>query len=285
MEHVVTMKNVSKQFAGFSLKDVSLNIPKGYIMGLIGPNGAGKTTLIKLMMDLIHPNSGDIKVFGRSYDDFEKEIKAKIGFVYDEPGFYEDLTVKRMKQIIAPFYETWDDSKFEHYLKDFGVPKWKKIKHLSKGMKMKFSLALALSHDAELILLDEPTSGLDPSSRRELMDLLRDIMLDENKTILLSSHITTDLDRIADFVTYMNNGQIVFSEPKDELFETYGIVKGPNSINEEIHKYLIGLRKTDVGFEALTNSINEVEKADSGRLVIERPSLEDIVYYYEREVQ
>lgn len=278
------MNNVSKLYDGFSLTNVSLDIPRGYIMGLIGPNGAGKTTLIKLMMNLIHPSSGDIEVFGKSYKGHEKEIKSKIGFVYDEPGFYQDETIKRMKSIIAPFYSSWDEDQFQKYMDVFQLPERKKIKKLSKGMKMKFSLALALSHDADFIVLDEPTSGLDPVFRRELLEIFGDIIQDENKTILLSSHITTDLDRIADFITYINDGEIVFSRPKDDIFETYAVVKGPNSIMDEVlMKHLIGTRQTVVGFEALTDDVSKVEKlVDSSQLVIETPNLEDILYYYSK---
>lgn len=284
MDHVVSLNNVSKLYDGFSLSNVMLDIPRGYIMGLIGPNGAGKTTLIKLMMNLIHPSSGDIEVFGMPYKGHEKEIKSKIGFVYDEPGFYQDETVTRMKNMIAPFYESWNEEQFQKYMNEFQLPERKKIKKLSKGMKMKFSLALALSHDAELIVLDEPTSGLDPVFRRELMEIFADIIQDENKTILLSSHITTDLDRIADFITYIDDGEIVFSRPKDDIFETYAIVKGPNSVmNEELMKYLIGTRQTVIGFEALTHETFKVEeRAGHDQLVIETPNLEDLLYYYNR---
>lgn len=285
MANIVSMSNVSKLYDGFSLSNVSFQIPKGYIMGLIGPNGAGKTTLIKLMMNLAHPSSGDIDVFGNPYHGHEKEIKSRIGFVYDEPGLYQDETIKRMKSMIAPFYASWDETQFQTYMDYFQLPQRKKIKKLSKGMKMKFSLALALSHDADFIVLDEPTAGLDPVFRRELLEIFADIMQDENKTILLSSHITTDLDRIADFITYIDNGQIVFSRPKDDIFETYGVVKGPNSMmDESFRKCLIGTRQTAVGFEALTDQVSDVEAlAGDGGLVIEPASLEDILYYHSKE--
>src|SRR5699024_2845299 len=162
MEHTVSMKNVSKRYDEFALTNVSLAIPKGYIMGLIGPNGAGKTTLIKLMMNLIHPDRGEIEVFAKQYAGNERDIKSRIGFVYDESGLYGDESVKRMKSMIAPFYDSWNQDQYEKYIDWFQLPQRKKIKKLSKGMRMKFSLAIALSHDAEFIVLDEPTSGLDP---------------------------------------------------------------------------------------------------------------------------
>ncbi|HEX7064396.1 MAG TPA: ABC transporter ATP-binding protein [Bacillales bacterium] len=281
MEQTVSMQNVSKHYDGFSLKDVSLTIPRGYITGLVGPNGSGKTTLIKLIMNLIHADSGAIRVFGKSYTGNEREIKANIGFVYDEPGFYQDETVKGMKDIVAPFYDTWDERQFEQYRERFQLPLRKKIKKLSKGMKMKFSLALALSHNADFIVMDEPTSGLDPIFRRELTELLSDIMQNENKTILFSTHITAELDRIADFITYINNGEIVFSREKDDIIESFALVKGPNAVLKKALKdKLAGFRQTEVGFEGVTDQMDEVEAQFGDQLVIEKPSMEDIMFYY-----
>lgn len=284
MDNVVSMQNVTKRYDDFIMDNVSFDIPKGYIMGVIGQNGSGKTTLIKLITNLVHPNNGEIKLFGKSYSNCEKEIKEKIGFVYDHPGFYQHETVKQMKEIIAPFYKDWNDETFEKYRKSFHLPEHKKIKELSKGMKMKLSLAFALSHEAELIVMDEPTSGLDPVFRRELLEIFSDIIQNENRTIVLASHITADLDRIADFITYIHDGEIVLSRPKDDLFESLAVVKGPNSLLEgEFKQLLIGMRKSDVGFEALTGDVSQVEKfAGKSRLVIEKPNLEDILFYYSK---
>lgn len=226
MEHILEIKGLNKSYNDFSLKDVNFDLDRGYIMGFIGPNGAGKSTTIRLIMNLIKRNSGNIKVFGLDNIQNEKEIKQKIGFVYDENYFYEDLTLVEMKNIIAPFYKYWDEKTFKKYIVDFDLPKKKKIKELSKGMKIKYSLALALSHGAELIIMDEPTSGLDPVFRSEMLEILCSVLQDERKSIFFSTHITSDLEKVADYITFINKGKIIFSEPKDDILENYAIVKG-----------------------------------------------------------
>jgi len=201
-------------------------LPYGYIMGLIGPNGAGKTTTIKLIMNLLRRDDGEIRIFGKDNLEYEMEIKSRIGFVYDTPTFYEHLNLKQMKNIIAPFYKNWDEVLFQRYIKEFELPLKRKVKALSRGMLMKFALPIALSHHAELIIMDEPTSGLDPVFRRELLDILSALIQDEKKSILFSTHVTSDLERIADYITFINRGKVVFSRTRDEIFEKYGVVKG-----------------------------------------------------------
>lgn len=183
MENILELNHVSKAFDGFALDDVSFSLEKGYIMGFIGPNGAGKSTTIRCMMDLIHIDSGNVRLFGEDFRHDLKSLKQRIGFVYDQDVFFEDLTVDKNKRIISPFYEHWDDVVFYRYIKEFNIPLDKKIKDLSKGTKMKFALAIALSHHAELIIMDEPTSGLDPVFRKELLDILLGVIQDENKAI------------------------------------------------------------------------------------------------------
>ncbi len=250
-------------------------------MGFIGPNGAGKSTTIKLIMNLIKKDSGEIKIFGKDNIEYEKEIKEKIGFVYDENYFYEHLNIETMKKIIAPFYKNWDNQVFYKYLKTFDLDPNKKINNLSKGMKMKFSLAIALSHNAELIIMDEPTAGLDPVFRREILDILYDLIQDENKSVFFSTHITTDLEKIADYITFINEGKMVFSENKDDIMEKYSLVKGGlDFLNEETKKYFIGINKNSFGFQGLTSSpnvIREISKKDD--IILERPTLEDIMVY------
>ena len=202
---MLEINNLSKEFyEGFKLDNISFKLEPGYIMGFIGPNGSGKSTAIKLIMNLLKKDSGEIKIFGKDNIKSEIEIKDRIGFVYDEPYFYDNLTINHMKNIIAPFYSKWDDDLFQKYLRDFELGNDYKIKKLSKGMKMKFALAIALSHHAELIIMDEPTSGLDPIFRREILDILHNIIQDENTSIFFSTHITTDLEKIADYITYIN---------------------------------------------------------------------------------
>ena len=277
---MLKVEGLSKKFKRFQLKDVSFQLEKGYIMGFIGPNGSGKTTTIKLIMNLLNRDSGNIEIFGKDNIEFEKQVKDRIGFVYDESYFYQDLTIKQMKNIVAPFYTRWDEDTFQRYMDEFNLDEKQKIKKLSKGMKMKFSLSLALSHHAELIIMDEPTSGLDPVFRREMLDILYDIIQDADKSIFFSTHITTDLEKIADFITFIDDGEVVFSKEKDLLLETYGVVKGGNDdLTPELEKKLLGVRKTDVGFEALTDKKTFVRDLAGEKVLIERPSIEDIMYY------
>ncbi|WP_353095762.1 ABC transporter ATP-binding protein [Tissierella praeacuta] len=277
---MLEIKNLSKNFKKFKLDNVSFKLESGYIMGFIGPNGAGKSTTIKLIMNLLKKDSGEIKIFGKDNIKFEKEIKNRIGFVYDESYFYEDLTIKQMKNIIAPFYKEWDERLFNQYMKDFDLDISQKIKKLSKGMKMKFSLGVALSHNADLIIMDEPTSGLDPVFRREILDILYNIIQDENKSIFFSTHITTDLEKIADYITFINNGKIIFSKSKDDILESYGIIKGGNNLlDDDIRKEFIGIRETKVGFEGLVENPQKLKKLFGDEAIIERPTLEDIMVY------
>jgi len=279
MNKILEIKNVEKSFDGFKLDKINFSLNKGYIMGFIGPNGAGKTTAIRLIMNLLKKNSGDIKIFGMDNVSDEVAIKDRIGFVYEESYFYEHLTIKKMKEIIALFYSRWDDEKFADYCEIFGLLPNKKIKDLSKGTKMKFSLAVALSHNAELLILDEPTSGLDPVFRDKLMDILREEIQDENKSVLFSTHITSDLEKIADYITFINDGKIVFSDQKDILLENYKIIKGDSAIlTDGIRNELLGVKENKFGFEALCN----VEKQNifsQFEIVTEKPSLEQMMVY------
>lgn len=280
MSNILEVKNLTKEYKSFTLDNISFNLEKGYIMGFVGPNGAGKSTTIKLIMNLIKKNSGDIKIFGMDNIKSEKEIKQKIGFVYDESYFYEELSLIEMKSILAPFYKNWDNNAFNKYLSEFDLPGKKKIKELSKGMKMKYSLALALSHGAELIIMDEPTSGLDPIFRREMLDILHSIIQDENKGIFFSTHITTDLEKVADYITFLNEGKVVFSAEKDSILESYSIVKGDNMLlDPTTKKEFIGIRETSFGFEGLIKNTHGMKKLFKTNALIEKASLEDIMVY------
>lgn len=286
MDYILEISNLKKSFKDFTLNNISLSLPKGFIMGFIGPNGAGKSTTIKLIMNLMKREAGSIKVFGLDNIKNEKEIKNRLGFVYDENYFYEDLTINEMKSVIAPLYKNWDESAFKRYIKEFSLAPNKKIKELSKGMKMKFSMSIALSHKAELLIMDEPTSGLDPLVRSELLDILAYIIQDESKGVFFSTHITSDLDKIADYVTLINKGEIIFTLPKDEILDNYAIVKGGNGlIDKDIRKEFIGLREHDYGFEGLTADKNKLRKILRNEVIIEKPSLEDIMLYFTKSQQ
>ncbi|MCD2348316.1 ABC transporter ATP-binding protein [Clostridium guangxiense] len=280
MENILEISNLSKGYKEFSLKDISFKLKRGYIMGFIGPNGAGKSTTIKLIMNLIKKDSGNIKIFGIDNIKNEREIKQKIGFVYDENYFYENLNLMDMKDIIASFYKHWDEKIFKKYFSDFDLPKKRKIKELSKGMKMKYSLALALSHGAELIIMDEPTSGLDPIFRSEMLEILCSVIQDENKSIFFSTHITSDLEKVADYITFINKGQIVFSEQKDDVLENYSIVKGKKELlDKDTRKEFISINENAFGFEALTNNTKNIKRLFRNDVLIEKANLEDIMVY------
>ena len=280
MENVLDIQNLKKNYEDFVLDEISFSLPEGYIMGLIGPNGAGKTTIIKSIMNLIMKHGGSIKIFGKDNLDHEVEIKSRIGFVYDNPNYYEHLNLKQIKNIIRPFYKEWDEKVFLNLVDQFELPLKKTIKKFSRGMVMKAAIAIALSHHADLIIMDEPTSGLDPVFRRELLDLLYQLLQSEKKSILFSTHITSDLERIADYITFINHGKIVFSKPKDEVLENYALVKGGNDLlNEETKTWFAGIRKSQFGFEALTDDVKRIKKNFGLAVVIDKANLEDIMYF------
>lgn len=280
MDSILKVYGLCRSFGEFQIKDVSISLPRGYIMGFIGPNGAGKTTTIKLIMNLIKRDRGEVLIFGKDNIKNEKEVKQRIGFVYDENYYYDFLSLQEMKNIIAPFYRDWDEAVFQKYLKVFELPPRKKVKDLSRGMKMKFSLALALSHKAELILMDEPTSGLDPVFRSELLDILRSEIQDENRGILFSSHITSDLERIADYICFINNGQIVFSQTCDELREKYLLVKGPlELLKESTRQLMLNVKEDHFGFEGLSDQPDRIRRLLGDQALYEFPSLDQIILY------
>lgn len=280
IENIVEFKNVSKYFKDFSLKDINLQIMKGLVTGFVGANGAGKSTTMKLIMNLLQADKGEIKVFGKQYANNERDIKERIGFVYDSNVFYENLNLKDIRKIIAPAYKNWSDKQFYDYIKLFELPLNKAIKTFSKGMQMKTSLALALSHDAEFIIMDEPTAGLDPVFRRELLDILKELTNDATRTLFFSTHITSDLERIADRIIFIQDGNILFHESIKDVQERYKLVKGnTNLLHQTIVKGFINIDRFSNEFQALTNNAEEVRKSLGDQVVIEEATLEDIMFY------
>jgi len=281
MVQALEIKGLRKEYNGFFLKDISFSLPQGYVMGLIGPNGAGKTTIIKLILNLIKKKAGEIRVFGMDNLKQEIEMKSRIGFVHEVPSFYGYMKLERVKSIVSRFYPAWDDKLFSRLCGEFKLPLGKKISSLSRGMNTKFALALALSHDADLLLMDEPTSGLDPVFRRELMERLSEIIQDEQKAVLFSTHITSDLVRTADYITYIQGGEIIFSSTKDKVREDWAIVKGENELlTDEILPLFKGIRKSQYGFKALTSDIEKVRRQLSGQnLIVEKASLDEIMFF------
>lgn len=252
-------------------------------MGYIGPNGAGKTTTINAILDIIKPDNGKIMLFGKELTSNACEIKQKIGFVIGENAFYEFLNAQDMAGIISRFYKHWDWGVFNRYMREFELDPGKKIESYSRGMKVKFALACALSHHAELFILDEPTSGLDPVFRSELMEIFQHIISDGEKTILFSTHITSDLDSIADYITFINQGRIVFSRDKNSILTNFALVKGRKNQREKVlgSGKIKGMLESDVGFSALTDDRSWFLRNAPG-LVIERATLEDIMVHFIR---
>jgi ABC-2 type transport system ATP-binding protein len=264
-----------KSYDSFTLNDVTFNVPSGYIMGFIGPNGAGKTTTIKLILNIIRGDSGSVKLFGREDALGQND---EIGVVMDAPLYVDDWKVDDVESAISLFYKQWDKQIFAEYLKQFGLEPKKKVKDLSRGMKIKLQIAAALSHDAKLLVLDEPTSGLDPVARDEIRDLLRGFVSDVNKGVLFSTHITSDLENTADYITFILNGSIVFTGVKDDLIEKYArVTGGPGDLSLEQKSLVIGYREHGTGFEGM------VEAADTGKLpgnvLTEEISLDEIIIF------
>lgn len=282
MNNVLEINNITKDYKKFKIDNISFNLPKGYIMGFIGANGAGKTTTIKLILNMIKRDSGEIKVFGLDNIREEERIKEQIGVVFDECYYLEDWTLNDVEKAVSMFYKNWNNSIYEKYLKEFNLARDKKVKDLSRGMRMKLMIAVAFSHEAKLLILDEPTSGLDPVARDEFLDILRDYIEDEEKSVIFSSHITSDIEKIADYITYINNGKIIFTGEKDEFLEKYCIIKGgKEDITESQKKEIIGLRIHSTGFEGLI----ELKKAVgfSSKVIIEKASLDEIMIYMNKE--
>ena len=282
MNDILSIEKTYKTYDDFTLKNINLNVPKGIIMGLVGENGAGKTTTIKLILNLIKRDKGSIKIFGLDNIQKEMEIKERIGVVMDESNFYTDLNPNDISKIMSNIYANWDNDTFFDYLKQFNIPRKKTIKDLSKGMKMKLSIAVALSHKPDLLILDEPTSGLDPIVRNEILDIFQDFIQDEEKSILFSTHITSDLDKIADYITFIHKGEIIFSKEKDGLINDYGIIKcGKDDFNKIDSKDVVGYRKNQFGYEILVINRQLSEIKYKG-LTIDSVNLEDIMLFYIR---
>ncbi|MGM8212373.1 ABC transporter ATP-binding protein [Virgibacillus sp. W0430] len=281
--NTVEFKHVSKKRKDFSIDNLSMTIPEGYITGFIGPNGSGKTTIIQMMMNILQLDAGEIQLFGTTHKD--SQAKQHIGFVYDDLYVYEEFTIQKMKAFIAPLYATWNEQLFQTLLKKFELPDQKKLKHFSKGMKMKCSLLFALAHEPKFIVMDEPTSGLDPIFRRELLSILQQLMIKERQTIFLSTHITTDLDRIADYIIFINEGQIVLQKSMEELREQFHLIKGKKELlDDDIRNLFRGYRETEVGFEALFEGNPEIFKPFFKEVLIENASIEDIMYFITKKM-
>ncbi len=280
MNTILEVTGLKKIYKDFTLSDVSFSLQEDCITGFIGVNGAGKTTTLRAILNLISKESGTINFFGKDMQTNEKELKNRIGIVLDDGGFYDELSMSEMKSIIAPAYSTWSEQDYKAYMERFNLNPRQKISALSKGMRMKFALALALSHNADLLIMDEPTSGLDPLIRSQLMEILTDYMNQGGKSVFFSTHITSDLDKIADMLILIDNGKILFEEEKDTLIDNHRLVKGDKKyLNEETRKLFLNIQESSFGFTGLTKQLDLVQKSMSD-ILVERPSIEDIMLGY-----
>ncbi|MFC2168752.1 ABC transporter ATP-binding protein [Acidobacteriota bacterium] len=283
MDNIVEINKIKKKYKGFLLNNVSLTVPKGRIMGLIGPNGAGKTTTIKILMNMVRANSGNVKIFGMDHVENEKTIKNRIGYVGEDQYYYGDKTVAWTGNFVSSFFDQWDKNRFQKYISEFEISRTKNISELSKGMKVKFSLALALSHNPDLILLDEPTAGLDPIIRREVLEILRGLTVDDNKSAIISSHITDDISRIADYVTFLIEGKIKLSGAKDELLSHWKRIHyKEGALDKGFIETLRNRKKHMFGHAGVTDSYLEVKDflvrgITEETVKIENVSLDDIL--------
>jgi len=276
MNNAVEIQGLRKAFRNFTLKDVTFSFPQGYIMGLVGKNGAGKTTTIRLLLNMLARHAGAVRVFGMDNIKDEQRIKQDVGVVFDEIFFVDSWRVSDVERAVKGFYSRWSGQAYVKYLKSFGLPADKRVKELSRGMKLKLMLAVAMSHEARLLILDEPTSGLDPVARDELLGILSAYISDGEKSVLFSTHITTDLEKIADFITLIHNGTVFYTGTKDDLLESYRIVKGgPGDLTDRLQENMVGLERNSAGFSGLV-AASEL-KHPPGRIVAEAPSIDDIL--------
>lgn len=283
MSNILEINNLVKRYLGFKLGEISLSLETGSILGIVGPNGAGKTTLIKSILGMAVKESGEIKVFGKELATDGVEIRDRIGYVsIDMITILKGLiTPKVFGKSYGHFYSKWDEKKYHAYLDRFEIPASKSIGKLSQGMKMKVSLAFALSHDADLLILDEPTAGLDPIFREEILDILLAEVEDTHKSIIISTHITSDLDKCADYLLVMNEGKKLLMGTKDEILESHNLVKADKAVlNPESKNLFINIRENKFGFEGLTNKLEDIAQHLTKDYVVERPRVEDIMYYY-----
>lgn len=278
MSDALEVQNLCKSYPDFKLDAVSFALPPGYIMGFVGQNGAGKTTTIRCILNMAVRESGTIKIFGMDNQLDELAVKQELAAVFDEIFFVDSWRMNDVENAIRGFYDGWDSKQFNEYLKTFDLPIKKRVKELSRGMKMKLMLAVAMSHGAKLLILDEPTSGLDPVARDELLDILRDYISDGEKSVFFSTHITSDLERIADFITLIDHGKIFYTGTKDGLLEHFLIIKGSKAnLTDDLEKKIIGLSVTSSGFNGMIRVADA--KGLPNNIVKEQPAIDEILVH------
>lgn len=280
MKDVLTVKGLTKNYQDFTLDHVSFEIPQGSIVGLIGENGAGKSTIIKAVLGLIKKDDGEITLFGRQDGALNTKIKEQIGVVFNGSNFSGELTPQKLNKVFKDIYRSWDEDLYISLLEKMAVPVNQKIKTFSKGMKMKLSLVAAFAHHPKLLILDEATSGLDPVMRDDILDMFLEFVQDEENSILVSSHITSDLEKVADYIIFVHNGSVIFSKPKDELLENYGIIKCGDAAFERIEKEdRIACRKLDYEWQILVEDRNKIQKKYKETMVVPA-TIDEIMLLY-----
>lgn len=281
MEKAFEIANLNKAYKDFALENINLSLPRGYIMGFVGKNGAGKSTTMNCLLGITKADSGTVKIFGKPADKLTAEDKEKIGVVLDGFAFAEILNIKDIELILKNIYKNWDSEGFNTLRKRFSLPKDKAIKDFSTGMRAKLNIAVALSHRAQLLVLDEATSGLDPVVRDEILDILQDFVQNENHSVFISSHITSDLEKICDYIAFIKDGQLVFVENKDDLLEKYAIIHCKNEEFGSIDpSAVISSKHNSFSTQALV-----LKDKIKGDFVTDKPSIEDIMLFYTKEVQ
>lgn len=280
MSDILRLENVRKTYPSFTLKDVSFSVKPGQIMGFIGRNGAGKTTTLKCIMNLIHYESGKVSAFETDMSKNELENKQRIGFALSELNYYPNKTIRQLVNVTKRFYKKFDQKKFDEACRLFNLNQDKKLEELSSGMKVKYSVAIALSHHAELLILDEPTSGLDPVSRDEILDIFRQIVKNKDRAILFSTHITSDLDKCASDITYIHDGEIIYSGTKNDFVNSYLFIKDKSSNKELLNEY-IAYKEFDDRIEGLI-SPDKKDLFIKNKIEPQEPDLEQIMVYIER---
>ncbi|MBR5087806.1 MAG: ABC transporter ATP-binding protein [Ruminiclostridium sp.] len=279
-ENAIEIKGLTKKYDGFTLDNVSFNVPKGSIMGFIGQNGAGKTTTIRALLNIIRTDGGEIRLLGLDHIKNEYDIKERIAVVFDELPFHDSFTGAALSKMFAGLYGAWDEKRFFELCDRFSLPMKKKLGKFSKGMKMKMQIATALSHNAELLIMDEATTGLDPVVRNEILDMFREYLMNGDKSILMSSHITSDLEKIADCVTFIDKGKILLTGYKDDVLDTHALIKCTKADYKELSpEDFVSARTSDFGVDVMTADRAGAEKKYSGA-TIEKTTLEEIMLFY-----
>jgi len=282
MSQALDVCDLCKSYGDFHLNSVSLTLPTGYIMGFVGQNGAGKTTTIRCILNMARRESGEIRIFGADNIADELEIKQELGAVFDEIFFVASWRVREVEEALRGFYKDWDSGLYHDFLKEFDLPLDKKVEQLSRGMKMKLMLAVAMSHGAKLLILDEPTSGLDPVAREELLDILQDYIADGEKSVFFSTHITSDLERIADYITVIERGTIFYSGTKDGLLEHFSIITGGvDDLTDSVRDKIIGLEKTRAGFTGMVRSAQV--KGLPTSITAQAPTIDEILIHISKD--